>query len=184
MAPLSKTGPLVWMDLEMTGLDPETCTILEIATVITDDELNVVAEGPELVIHHPDAVLDAMDEWNTKHHGESGLIDRVKASTVSLAEAEAQTLAFIKEHCEERTGVLSGNSVWQDRRFLTRHMPQIEAYLHYRIVDVSSLKVLIGRWYGGKVKAPPKAEAHRAKGDILESIKELRHYRETVFRKP
>lgn len=174
-------APLVWMDLEMSGLDPDHCTILEIATIITDAELRIIAEGPDLVIHHDDAVLDAMDEWCTKHHGTSGLTAAVKASTISLADAEAQTLAFVAEHCAPRSSPLCGNTIWQDRRFLVRYMPTLDAHLHYRLVDVSTIKELSRRWYPD-VKAPPKSDSHRALDDIRESIAELAFYRGSVFR--
>lgn len=174
-------APLVWMDLEMSGLDPDHCTILEIATIITDAELRIIAEGPDLVIHHDDAVLDAMDEWCTKHHGASGLTAAVKASTISLADAEAQTLAFVAEHCAPRSSPLCGNTIWQDRRFLVRYMPSLDAHLHYRLVDVSTIKELSRRWYPD-VKAPPKSDSHRALDDIRESIAELAFYRGSVFR--
>ncbi len=165
----------------MSGLDPDHCTILEIATIITDAELRIIAEGPDLVIHHDDAVLDAMDEWCTKHHGASGLTAAVKASTLSLADAEAQTLAFVAEHCAPRSSPLCGNTIWQDRRFLVRYMPSLDAHLHYRLVDVSTIKELSRRWYPD-VKAPPKSESHRALDDIRESIAELAFYRASVFR--
>lgn len=174
-------APLVWMDLEMSGLDPDHCTILEIATIVTDAELRIIAEGPDLVIHHDDAVLDAMDEWCTKHHGASGLTAAVKASTISLAEAEAQTLAFVAEHCAPRSSPLCGNTIWQDRRFLVRYMPTLDAHLHYRLVDVSTIKELSRRWYPD-LKAPPKSDSHRALDDIRESIAELAFYRGSVFR--
>lgn len=176
-------APLVWMDLEMSGLDPDHCAILEIATIITDAELGIIAEGPDLVIHQSDAVLDAMDEWCTQHHGDSGLTAAVKASTVSLVDAEAQTLAFIAQHCGPRQAPLCGNTIWQDRRFLVRHMPTLEAHLHYRLVDVSTIKELARRWYP-KLEAPKKAESHRALDDIRESIAELRFYREHLFVAP
>lgn len=165
----------------MSGLDPEQCTILEIATLVTDAELNVVAEGPELVIHHEDAVLDAMDEWCTKHHGSSGLTAQVKASTISLEQAESLTLDFIAAHCGARTAPLCGNTIWQDRRFLVRYMPRIDAHLHYRLVDVSTIKELARRWYPD-LKVPAKSDSHRAMDDIRESIAELRFYRDNVFR--
>lgn len=167
----------------MSGLDPDTCQILEIATIVTDDALQVVAEGPDIVIHQPDEVLDAMDEWCTKHHGESGLTDAVKASSIPLAEAEKQTLAFLEKHTKAGASPLCGNSVWQDRRFIARYMPALDAYLHYRLVDVSTLKELARRWNPG-VKAPLKSEAHRALDDIRESIGELQFYREHLFVKP
>ncbi|MBK8240991.1 MAG: oligoribonuclease [Deltaproteobacteria bacterium] len=171
------------MDLEMSGLDPDHCAILEIATIITDAELGIIAEGPDLVIHQSDAVLDAMDEWCTQHHGDSGLTAAVKASTVSLVDAEAQTLAFIAQHCGPRQAPLCGNTIWQDRRFLLRHMPTLEAHLHYRLVDVSTIKELARRWYP-KLEAPKKSESHRALDDIRESIAELRFYRERLFVAP
>lgn len=176
-------APLVWMDLEMSGLDPDHCAILEIATIITDAELGIIAEGPDLVIHQSDAVLDAMDEWCTKHHGDSGLTAAVKSSTVSLVDAEAQTLAFIAQHCGPRQAPLCGNTIWQDRRFLVRHMPTLEAHLHYRLVDVSTIKELARRWYP-TLEAPKKSESHRALDDIRESIAELRFYRERLFVAP
>lgn len=174
---------LVWMDLEMTGLDPERERILEIATLITDGQLTVVAQGPELVVHQDDALLEQMDAWNREHHGASGLIDRVRASTLDEGEAERQTLAFVATHCRERTAPLAGNSIHQDRRFLTRYMPALERYLHYRNVDVSTVKELVRRWYPSIfAAAPAKRETHRALDDIRESIAELRYYRAEAFR--
>lgn len=175
------TAPLVWMDLEMSGLDPDRCAILEIATIVTDAELEVIAEGPDLVIHHDDGVLDAMDEWCTSHHGASGLTAAVRASTISLAEAETRTLEFVAAHCGAKASPLCGNTIWQDRRFLVRHMPTLDAHLHYRLVDVSTIKELVRRWYP-QLRAPGKSDAHRALDDIRESIAELRFYREHVFR--
>jgi oligoribonuclease len=172
---------LVWMDLEMTGLVPERDTILEIATLITTNELQVVAEGPVLVIHHAQSVLEAMDEWNREHHGASGLSARVIASTTSLAEAEAQTLAFVQQYCPQRTSPLCGNSIWQDRRFLARYMPLLEGYLHYRTIDVSSVKELVRRWYPNGPQPPEKKHAHLALDDICESIAELQFYRQRYF---
>lgn len=165
----------------MTGLDPEVDTILEIATIITDSELNIIAEGPNIAIHHPDHVLDAMNDWCKTHHGESGLSERVRLSTISLAEAEAMTLEFIKAHVPEKTSPLCGNSVHQDRRFLVRYMPQLEAWLHYRNIDVSTIKELGSRWYP-KIRAPRKKAEHLALADIRESIAELAFYRERFFR--
>ncbi len=172
---------LVWMDLEMTGLDPETDVILEIATVITDKDLNILAEGPNLTIHHDAAVLAAMGEWCRRQHAASGLSDRVLASTVTVEEAEAETLAFLKRYVPERASPLCGNSIHQDRRFLCRTMPRLEAWLHYRNIDVSSIKELCRRWYP-EVALPRKKEAHRALGDVRESIAELRYYRRKIFR--
>lgn len=175
---------LVWIDLEMTGLELEQCTILEIATIITDSDLEVIAEGPDLVIHHDDEILDAMDEWNTKHHGQSGLTEAVKKSTLTLEEAEEQTLEFIQKYCKENTAPLCGNSIWQDRRFLGKYMPRLEGYLHYRIIDVSSIKEVVRRWYPTGVRPPGKGQSHRALDDIRESIEELRYYRKNVFAPP
>jgi oligoribonuclease len=172
---------LVWMDLEMTGLDPERDTILEIATLITDASLDVVAEGPVVAVHQPPAALRIMDQWNREHHAASGLTARVEASTVSMAEAETRTLEFIKQHCPERVSPLCGNSIHQDRRFLVRYMPTLDAYLHYRNIDVSTVKELVRRWYPDGVQAPEKKKFHRALDDIHESIAELRFYREHYF---
>ena len=175
---------LVWIDLEMSGLDVEACEILEIATIVTDSELEIIAEGPELVIHQPDEVLEAMDEWNTKHHGESGLTEAVKNSEVSLREAERKTLEFVRRYCKEGMAPLCGNTIWQDRRFLGQYMPRLEAFLHYRVIDVSSFKEVIYRWYSGEVRPPSKGQSHRALDDIRESIEELRFYRGSVFVPP
>jgi len=172
---------LVWMDLEMTGLDPERDTILEIATIITDGDLSVREEGPVFAIHQPAEILAAMDEWNREHHAASGLSARVAASTVTMQEAEAQTLELVRRHCAERSAPLCGNSIWQDRRFLARYMPTLEAYLHYRIVDVSSIKELAARWYPA-LERPEKRNVHLALDDIRESIAELRFYRDNIFR--
>ncbi|MDX8407176.1 MAG: oligoribonuclease [Mariprofundaceae bacterium] len=172
---------LVWMDLEMTGLDPEVDVILEIATIITDGDLNIVAEGPNIAIHHPDAILDNMNEWCKEHHGDSGLTQRVKASTISTAEAEAQTLAFIQRFVPENTSPLCGNSIHQDRRFLVPYMPELEAWMHYRNIDVSTIKELGSRWYP-KIRAPRKHAEHLALADIRESIAELAFYRSSFFK--
>lgn len=172
---------LVWMDLEMTGLDPDRDTILEIATLITDGALTVVAEGPVLAIHHPRQVLNAMDQWNREHHAASGLTERVLASAVTTGEAESRTLAFVKSYCPVRISPLCGNSVCQDRRFLARHMPALEAYLHYRNIDVSTVKELVRRWYPHGPQPPEKTHAHLALEDIRESIEELRFYRQHYF---
>lgn len=172
---------LVWMDLEMTGLDPDRDTIIEIATIITGPQLDVLAEGPVLAIHHDDAALDAMDDWNRQHHGASGLLDRVRNSPIDMAEAERTTLEFVARHTTRQTSPLCGNSIWQDRRFLARYMPQLESFLHYRIVDVSSIKELARRWYP-RAPAPEKKKSHLALDDVRESIEELRFYRRTLFR--
>ena len=174
---------LVWMDLEMTGLDPDRDAIIEMATLITDGELNLIARGPELVIHQPPERFAQMDDWNREHHSKSGLWEKVLASSISAAAAEAETLAFIKQHTGLRASPLCGNSIWQDRRFLARYMPALEAYLHYRLVDVSTIKELASRWYPG-VKFTKAKGAHRALDDILESVEELKFYRERFFQKP
>ena len=172
------------MDLEMTGLDHTSDVIVEIATLITDDELNVIAEGPDLVVHATDAELALMDPFVVDMHTRSGLLDLIKASTISLEDAGAQTLAFIKEHIpKERTVPLCGNSIGMDRRFLQAYLPEIENWLHYRSVDVSTIKELTKRWYPTALQGvPKKATAHRAMDDIRESVEELRFYRASVFR--
>jgi oligoribonuclease len=181
MAQANASPPLVWIDMEMSGLDPESCHILEIASVVTSGDLEVIAEGPDLVVHQPDEVLEAMDEWCTQHHGGSGLTAAVRASDISVEDAEGQTLEFLSEHTRAGASPLCGNSVWQDRRFIIRYMPALEKFLHYRIVDVSSVKELARRWYPQLV-SPTKRESHRALDDIRESIEELRFYRKSVFR--
>ncbi len=174
---------LVWMDLEMTGLDPEKERIIEIAVLITDAQLELVAEGPELVVHQSEELLAGMDAWNTEHHGASGLTDRVRASKLDDAAAEQKVLTFLRKHCSPKTAPLAGNSIWQDRRFLARYMPRIDDFLHYRLVDVSSVKELARRWYPEPfAAAPAKRGTHRALDDIKESIEELRYWRSTVFR--
>jgi oligoribonuclease len=173
---------LAWMDMEMSGLLAERDVILEIATLITTPDLEVIAEGPVLAVHQPDAVLTAMDDWNREHHGASGLTARVRASRLSVADAEAQTLAFVRQYCPERTSPLCGNSIHQDRRFLVRYMPALDAYLHYRNIDVSTVKELVRRWYPAGPPAPEKRHAHLALDDIHESIAELRFYRTHFFR--
>jgi oligoribonuclease len=177
-------GNLVWMDLEMSGLDPNTCVVLEIATLVTDKDLKLVEQGPALVIHQPDSILDGMDEWNTKHHGESGLTQAVKDSRITLAQAEKQTLEFITRHCKPKASPLCGNTIYQDRRFLIEYMPDLESYLHYRLVDVSTIKELVKRWYGPQFQSPQKKQKHKALDDILETIEELKFYRKTVFKQP
>ncbi len=175
---------LLWLDMEMSGLDPARERILELATIVTDANLEVIALGPELVVHQADEVLAAMDAWNTEHHGASGLTDKVRASIVDEAAAEAQTLAFIDAHFSARDRpVLCGNSIHQDRRFIRRYLPAFDTRLHYRMIDVSTVKELGRRWYPAELaKQPPKIESHRALGDIQESIAELRFYRANLFR--
>lgn len=181
--PKKKEPRLVWIDMEMSGLDPKNNTILEIATIITDRKLNILEEGPDLVIHQPDKVLDQMDDWNKKHHLKSGLIQAVKESKMSLRKAEKLTLEFIKKHCPEpKKALLCGNSVHHDRRFMEKYMPAVHAYLHYRHIDVSTVKSLVIFWFAGSKKAYQKPNLHRALGDIRESIIELRHYRRKYFK--
>lgn len=177
---------LAWMDLEMTGLDPARDVIVEIATLITDDELNIVAEGPDLVVHQPAEALAEMDDVVVKMHTSSGLLPAIEASTITLADAGAQTLAFLKEHVPQaRTVPLCGNSIGTDRRFLAAYLPEIEEYLHYRSVDVSTIKELARRWYPEVMGAAPgKAGVHRALDDIKESVAELAYYRQHVFVTP
>jgi oligoribonuclease len=174
---------LVWMDMEMTGLDPEKERIIEVATIITDGNLTEIAAGPDVVIHQAAEILDAMDAWNKKHHGGSGLIDRVKASEITDAMAEEQVLGFINQHAGPKDRpVLAGNSIHQDRRFIRRYMPRLDARLHYRMVDVSTIKELARRWYPAIVaKSPLKKDTHRALDDIRDSIDELRFYRTSLF---
>ena len=174
---------LVWIDCEMTGLDPEKNTIIEIATIITDDELNLIAEGPALAVHQDESVLKAMDAWNRKHHRASGLWDRVVESTLSLEEAEEATLKFVRKHCYKGCSPLCGNSIGQDKRFLVKYMPKLHDFFHYQVIDVSTIKQLVGRWYGPKKAAPPKQEKHLALDDIKESVAELKFYKNHVFKK-
>jgi oligoribonuclease len=173
---------LIWLDLEMTGLDPFRDHIIEIATLITDNELNPVAEGPVIAIARPEEVLAAMDEWNRRHHGQSGLLDRVRASDYDEQRAERETLAFLERHVGAGKSPLCGNSVCQDRRFLARTMRRLESFFHYRNLDVSSLKILAQRWAPEVAESFRKQSAHRALDDIKESIAELRHYREHLLR--
>ena len=168
---------LIWIDLEMTGLDPDKDTIIEIATLVTDVNLNVVEEGPVLAIHHSNEVLAAMDEWNTRQHGQSGLTERVRQSNISLTTAEQRTLAFIQRHVPPDTSPVCGNTVGQDRRFLYRYMPKLEKYFHYRHIDVSTLKELARRWMP-KLPKFDKDSKHLAMSDIYDSIEELKYYRE------
>jgi len=175
---MNKAKNLVWIDLEMTGLLPDSDRIIEIATIVTDENLNLIAEGPVLAIKQSDAALDAMDEWNQTHHGRSGLIARVKASEIDEAEAVRQTLAFLAKYSEPKASPLCGNSICQDRRFMANYMPELEAFFHYRNLDVSTLKELANRWKPEIMAGLTKKATHQALDDIRESIEELRYYRE------
>jgi oligoribonuclease len=175
---------LVWLDMEMTGLEPDRDRIIEIAMIVTDVNLEVVAESPVVVVHQPDSVLDAMDDWNRNTHGKSGLIARVKASTVDEEAAESLYLDWMAEYVPTRTTPMCGNTIGQDRRFMARWMPKLEAYFHYRSIDVSTLKELARRWNPEVFAAVKKSEAHTALADIRESIGELRHYREHFLKLP
>ena len=179
---IDKNLNLIWIDLEMTGLDPEVDQIIEIATVVTDSQLNTIAEGPVLAIHQPDSVLAAMDEWNTTHHGDSGLTERVRQSQVTVAVAQRQTLAFLRQHVPKGASPICGNSIGQDRRFLVKYMPEMEAYFHYRNLDVSTLKELVRRWRPELLAGFSKKGAHLAMDDIKESIAELQYYREVFLK--
>jgi oligoribonuclease len=169
---------LVWVDMEMTGLDPDTDRIIEVAVVVTDPQLNVLAEGPVFAIHQSDEVLDGMDSWNKGTHGRSGLIDRVRASTVTEAEAEAALIAFLKTFVPAGKSPMCGNSICQDRRFMARGMPKLETFFHYRNLDVSTLKELCRRWKPELASGFKKHQKHTALADIIESVEELRYYRE------
>jgi len=173
---------LVWLDMEMSGLNPDTDFVLEVALIVTDTDLVLVEEGPVLVLHQPDAVLDGMDSWNKGTHGKSGLIDKVKASTLTAADVSRQMIEFMQRHVPPRTSPMCGNSICQDRRFMARHLPEMEAYFHYRNLDVSTLKELAGRWRPELKDGFKKANSHTALADIQESIEELKYYREHFIR--
>ncbi|MEZ5618535.1 MAG: oligoribonuclease [Rhodocyclaceae bacterium] len=173
---------LIWLDMEMTGLDPDRDRVIEIAMVATDSALTILAESPVAVVHQPDAVLDAMDEWNKSTHGKSGLVDRVRASQADEAMATAQLLEFMRQYVPERASPMCGNSICQDRRFMARWLPGLEAYFHYRNLDVSTLKELARRWKPEVYKGVVKKGAHTALADIHESIEELRYYRDNFIR--
>ena len=173
---------LIWIDLEMTGLDPDNDVIIEIATLITDADLNILAEGPTYAVHQPDSILDTMDEWNTNQHGKSGLTQRVRDSKISPAQAEAETIAFLEKWVPKGKSPICGNSICQDRRFLVRGMPKLEAYFHYRNLDVSTVKELARRWRPDVLAGVKKSSAHLALDDIKDSIAELQHYRDTFFK--
>lgn len=173
---------LVWLDLEMTGLEPDRHVILEIGTVITDSNLNIVAEGPCFAISQSEKILSEMDPWCIEQHGKSGLTQRSRESKTTLKAAEQETLTFLKEHCERRTSPLCGNSIGQDRRFLYKYMPELNEFFHYRNIDVSTIKELVKRWYKSAPSAPEKKKTHHVLDDIHDSIEELRHYRRVIFK--
>lgn len=173
---------LIWLDLEMTGLNPDADRILEIATLVTDKQLNVLAEGPVLAVHQSESLLSAMGEWCTRQHGQSGLTQRVRESAVSEAQAEQATLTFLRQHLPPNSSPMCGNSICQDRRFLARYMPELEKYFHYRNLDVSTLKELAKRWAPGLADGFTKESTHRALEDIRDSVAELRYYRERLLR--
>jgi oligoribonuclease len=182
---MSSSNPaqrLIWIDLEMTGLDTDQDRIIEIATIVTDENLNILAEGPVLAIHQPDIVLNAMDEWNTRQHGQSGLIQRVRRSTLTAQDAEQQTLEFLKKWVDAKKSPMCGNSICQDRRFMHRLMPDLEQFFHYRNLDVSSVKELARRWRPEIMDGLKKEASHLAMDDIRDSIRELKYYREYFFR--
>jgi oligoribonuclease len=178
----TQDGRLIWIDLEMTGLDCQSDSIIEIATIVTDASLETVAEGPVLAIHQPDAVLEGMDEWNTRQHTRSGLVERVRASQVSAGEAEQATLAFLEDLLMPNSSPMCGNSICQDRRFMAREMPALETFFHYRNLDVSTLKILAGLWAPSVLAGLHKKSEHLALADIRDSIAELRHYRQHLLR--
>jgi len=175
---------LVWLDLEMTGLDPEKEKIIEIATIITDSNLNILAEGPDLVIHQKLKILKSMDAWNKTQHEKSGLLEKVKQSKLTHRQAEKETLDFIEQYCPVKTSPLCGNSIHHDRRFIIKYMPKLNDYLHYRHIDVTSIKALVGRWYKKHKDYPRKRDHHRALPDIRESIEELKFLRKHFFVTP
>ncbi len=175
---------LIWIDLEMTGLDTTRDLIIEIATIVTDATLNIIAEGPVLAIHQSDAVLSAMDKWNTDQHGKSGLVDRVRASTLTEADAERQTIEFLVQHVPAGKSPMCGNSICQDRRFMARCMPDLERFFHYRNLDVSTVKELAQRWAPVVAKGYSKNSTHLALDDVRDSIREMLHYREQFFKLP
>jgi len=180
----NKEGNLIWIDLEMTGLNPDTDHIIEIATIVTDAHLNILAEGPVFAIHQKDIILNGMDEWNTRQHGNSGLIERVRRSQIDEARAEAATLEFLGRFLDPRKSPMCGNSICQDRRFLYRCMPKLEAFFHYRNLDVSTIKELARRWNPDVLQHLSKKSSHLALEDVKDSIDELRHYRQYFFRMP
>jgi len=179
---MQDAGNLIWVDLEMTGLEPDRDVVIEIATIVTDSQLNGLAEGPVIAIHQADHLLEAMDEWNTTHHTRSGLVDRVRASDADEEEATRQTIAFLEQWVPRGVSPMCGNTICQDRRFMVRHLPELESYFHYRNLDVSTLKILMQRWRPELESGFKKTGTHLALDDIRESIEELRYYREHFLR--
>lgn len=178
----TRADNLIWIDLEMTGLHPDKDRIIEIATIVTDSKLNILAEGPVFAIHQADEILDNMDDWNTKQHNSSGLVQRIKESKITEAEAEAKTLEFLRQYVPAGKSPMCGNSICQDRRFLFRNMPQLESYFHYRLLDVSTLKILALHWAPRIYNGFQKESKHLALSDIRDSIEELKYYREQLFK--
>jgi len=178
---MSKNTNLFWIDLEMTGLGDDQ-VIVEIASLVTDADLNILAEGPELAIHRTPEDMARMEDWPAKQHKKSGLLDRIEVSEIDIAEAERQTLEFLQKWTEKGKAPLCGNSIWVDRRFLHKEMPTLEGYLHYRMVDVSSFKEVVERWYPKTLRPPSKKGTHLAMSDVIESVEELRWYRENIFK--
>lgn len=178
---IDKQQTLIWIDMEMTGLEPEQDRIIEVATLITDSDLNVLAEGPVLAVHQSDDVLEGMDEWNQRTHGESGLVERVRKSQLNEADVEAQTIAFLQRYAERGSSPMCGNSVHQDRRFMVKYMPSLADFFHYRNLDVSTVKELAKRWRPDVASSYKKQSTHQAMDDIRDSVNELKHYREHFF---
>lgn len=181
MSSTTPTSPLIWLDLEFTDLDVKKGVIVEIATVITDGNLKILASGPSLVINQPESILVNMVKWNQKHFSESGLLEEIRNSKISTSEAEEQTLTFLKKYCAPHTALLAGSSIYMDREYLRIHMPKLYDFVHYRIIDTNTLKELMHRWYPS-FPDYPKVEPHRSKGDILESIDELKYYKDKIFK--
>ncbi len=179
---MPNSSNLIWVDMEMTGLEPDTDVVIEIASIVTDSDLNTLAEGPVIALHQSDQYLAAMDEWNTTHHTRSGLVDRVRASEENEQTATDQTIAFLQQWVPEGASPMCGNSICQDRRFMARHLPQLETYFHYRNLDVSTLKILMNNWRPDLVAGIKKTGAHLALDDIRESIEEMRYYRQHFLR--